>query len=480
MLGKSFTVMCTLMCIIVINIGKSFSQLDDWTCVIGDGFGDPTQNTVPEMEVFNGLLYASTSPTSPGFAKLYRSTTGDSGTWVDVTPPLTGDKSIHSFCTSTLGDGYIWCATGCGKGAMIYRSQDIDSADSMTWIPIAPRGFSDCSLSAAAPHMVVFQVSPDSTPYLYAGVGSHGKGFKGEVWRIPYNSSDSTAWVRLIDFDTVTSSAAHSVDLISYFYVWNEKVYFGTNGKGQLWESSDGVTFTRNTGVGFGFDDTTNIVISSLEEFNGKLYATTTNMRGGQLWRTADGTTWEAVTRNAFGKRDSVEELRSLRTSFNRLWLTGYTDTSVSKGTPVWWSEDGNTFYQSNIDGFGDTDNNGQNAVTIGFGDYQYFGGPNYTAGGQIWRTRVNSTGIHNSPNKKYGSGLVISSVTLRRSSIVIQLSHRIKRLTIFDFRGRTLKSISGIIGDRVVIERADLSNGYYIISAKGDNRIATKAFCIN
>jgi hypothetical protein len=187
---------------------------DVWTRIVGDGFGDPEQDTVPEMEVFGGSLYVATSPTTQGLATLHRSTTGDVDSWSPVTafdPPLQADRSIHSFGVTDLGGGVMWLGTG------------------------------------------------------------------NEVW--------------------------------------------------------------------------------------------------------------EVLTDDAFGKGAAVNELRSLRVSFGQLWLTAYTEVELSAGTPIWRTADGVTFVQANEDGFGDPDNNGQNAVTIGFGDHQYFGGPNYEAGGQVWRS---------------------------------------------------------------------------------------------
>ncbi len=359
------------------------STQDLWTQISGDGLGVPTQQTVPEMEVFNGYLYASTSPQQQGLAKLYRSSTGDPGTWTDVTPPLSGDVSIHSFGTTTLGGGYLWCGTGGANGAMIFRTQN-----GVDWIPIATRGFGTPALRGAAPHMVLFQGSNDTVPYLYAGMGSHGSGTSAQVWRIPYTESDPSKWTKLVDFAAPTMNS--KIDLVSYFYVWNSTLYFSTNAGAEIWQSTDGTTFSQNTSAGDGFGDKTNLVISSLEVFNNYLYATTNNpTKGGQIWRSNNGTTWEQITADAFGKGPAVLEMRSIRTSFGKLWATGYTETTLSKGTPVWRSNDGVTWVQSNTDGFGDIKNNGENAITIGFGDYQYFGGPNYTTGGQIWRTKV-------------------------------------------------------------------------------------------
>jgi len=347
----------------------------DWVQVTDDAFGNSDLTTVPEMEVFENYLYVATAAKEGGqIATLWRSASGTS--WEEITEfsPDSLASSIHSFGVTDLGGGYIWLGTGSGFGAMIYRSQDGE-----TWTGITDPGFGNSELTGAAPHMVVFK------DYLYAGAGSHGKGTPGQVWRIPYTSTDPKDWEQLVDF----ADSNENVQTITYFYVWDDTLYFGTDAGGQLWESTDGVTFSQNTYVGTGFGDPTNYVLSSFVVFDDYFYVTTTNKYGGQLWRSNDGMTWEQITDNAFGKGNAVNELRSLRVSFGKIWLTAYTQLDYSYGTPIWVSDDGEHFTQYNEDGFGDDNNNGQNAVTIGFGDYQYFGGPNYVDGGQVWRVKV-------------------------------------------------------------------------------------------
>lgn len=360
---------------------SSSSAVDTWIQITGDGFGSAALNTVPEFEEFEGYLYAALAPKDSGLAKIYRSSTGDVGSWAEVTPALSGDRSIQSFGKTSLGGGYFWCGTGGANGGMIFRTQD-----GRNWIEIAKRGFGNPLLKNVTPHMVVFQGSGDSEPYLYSAMNSHGGGTAAQVWRIPYADSNPDDWVLVHDF----TGSTPVIDQVTYFFSWKNKLYFGTNAGAQLWETTDGTTFTKNGGVGNGFGDFTNAVIASLEEFNGYLYATTNNLtKGGQIWRTSDGQQWQQVTANAFGKGPAVLELRSIKAAFGRLWVTGYTEITMSNGTPVWRSDDGMNWVQSNTDGFGDRNNNGQNAVVIGFGDYEYFGGPNYVDGGQIWRAKM-------------------------------------------------------------------------------------------
>ena len=445
----------------------SFGQTDTWVPIVEDGFGDPDQNTVPEMEVYKDTLYVATAPsTPPGTAKLWRSGTGIAP-WEDVTPPLVGDNSIHSFGQTDLGGGYFWLGTGHSKkGKMIYQSRN-----GKDWTPISKRGFGTTTLSAAAPNMVVFQGSGDSIPYLYAGAGSHGGGIPGEVWRIPYTSTDSTAWVKLIDFDTVQTSIADTVDLISYFEVWKDKIYFSTNARAQIWESSDGIIFTQNSGVGYGFapEYLDNWVISAIEIFNDTMYITTTNFSGGQLWRSGDAVTFTNITDDAFGEGPAVNELRKLVIANGKLWLTGYTETTLSTGTPVWRSDDGLNWIQSNINGFGDTLNNGQNAVVVGYQNYIYFGGPNYTTGGQVWRTEL-TTEIGDLVEDDCQAILAPNPFSDYAFIHIDQTCSKITYVDIYDITGRLVQKIEDFSANEIVIEKMNMKPGVYFYRFKTEN----------
>ena len=445
----------------------SSGQTDQWVPIIQDGFGIPIQKTVPEMEVYNDTLYVATAPLAPpATAKLWRSGTG-TAPWEDVTPPLGGDNSIHSFGQTSMGGGYFWLGTAnTTKGGRIFQSRN-----GVDWIPISERGFGTAALNGVAPNMVVFTDPNDLITYLYAGIGSHGAGVPGEVWRIPYTSIDSTAWVKLIDFDTVATSISDTVDLISYFEVWNNKIYFGTNAKGQLWESSDGVKFTQNTGVGYGFAPLylNNIVLSAIEIFNDTMYITTTNFSGGQLWRSADGITFTNITDDAFGEGPAVNELRKPVVALGKLWLTGYTETTLSTGTPVWRSDDGLDWVQSNTNGFDDTLNNGQNPSIVGFKNYLYFGGPNYTTGGQVWRTDLTSNIEEASLTD---CQIKIAPNPFSDFSIITLDTHcpTAVKVEVYDIHGRLVQAIGDSFSSQITIKKGNMAPGLYFYRITGKN----------
>lgn len=451
----------------------SFGQVDFWQPIDTTGFGSPQNYDIVEFETFNGNIYCATGRSGSGTAQIRYSSTGNSGTWTQVTsfsPPL--HPSVKGFPSFGKLDsaGIMWTATGSGIGTRIYRT-----TDGLNFTAISKIGFNNNSgLITPSPNMVVFQGSGDTIPYLYAGGGSHGGTTNAEVWRIPYNSIDSLDWVQLIDFDTVETTSQDTVDLISYWYVWNNKIYFTTNGKGQLWESTDGVNFTQNMLAPYGkygFGVSSQIVLACMQVFNDTMYVTTTNkFLGGQMYRTGDGLTWNEVTLNAFGKADTVEELHNMDIGFGYLWVTSYTDTSISQGNPIWRSSDGLNFVQSNSDGFGNPLNNGENSVTIQFGNNMYFGGPNYTNGSQLWRTEV-TTGMQEST--KINSSIKIYPnpfVTLA----VIKTDNPLHNatLTLYNLYGQIIKQINNLSGQEFTLHRDNLLNGLYFIHLTQDGKM--------
>ncbi|MBL4715433.1 MAG: T9SS type A sorting domain-containing protein [Bacteroidia bacterium] len=442
----------------IIFICQSALGQDTWSPIVTDGFGSKLNNSVNEFAVFKDTLYACVAITGSGIAEIHRSGTGDAGDWNPVTydSQTTNIKGIPSINTTTLGGGYMWIETGNAvEGTQVYRTQN-----GRDWIPISKKGFGNSARWSPSPSMILFQGTGDSIPYLYAGAGSHGGAAKSQVWRAPYTDSDSTKWDLLVDFGTRDTNCTQ----ITYFHTWNNKIYFGGNGDSLLYESSNGTTFVANTGVASDFL-TSDQLIACMVDFNGYLYASTNNQAiGGQLWRTNDGNSWQNLTSvidGYDGTRD--EELHNMDTSNGYLWITPYTRVANSNGSPIFRSTDstGTSFIQSNTDGFGDSNNDGENAVSIGFKGRQYFGGPNSTDGGQIWRTDVLS-GMKKATELNCHSILSPNPFT---DNAVISVSHECSGITnvdIYDMTGRLIKTITGLRDNKVIIARGTLPTGMY------------------
>lgn len=410
--------------LLILICSKSYCQADNWYAIETSGFSNTDNPVVHEFMVFKDTLYACLSKTGPGQAELWRSGTGDANDWERVfyDPLNTTTKGIPSISTSNLDNGYMWMMTGDPlDGSRIYRTED-----GLNWQPISDYGFGDSTRWSPSPNIQVYQGTLDTIPYLYAGVGTHGGVSSAQVWRAPYNTTNPTDWEIVMDFDTRDPSCTQ----ITYFHIWNNTLFFGGNGDTLLYQTTDGSNFIHNQGV-FDYFSNQDKLIACMNTYNGYYYASTLNFaEGGHLYRSLDGIIWDDLTGNIANYnalRD--EELHNLDVSNGYLWVTSYTDTANSNGSIIWRSSDasGVNFVQSNNDGFNNSDNDGENAVSIGFKNRQYFGGPNYQQGGQIYRTDefLTSAAFETAKIELYPNPINLNeslNVTSKREIVAIQI----------------------------------------------------------
>lgn len=382
-----------ILVITLINYQISFSQTDSWTQVINNGFGSTNTTSINELHVFKNQIYAGTqSNGGTGPFQIWKSSTGNAGSWTKITsytPTVQpSDASLISLSHTDFGGGIMYCGdVNVLKGGVIYRTEN-----GTTWTKICKRGMGSTN-SSITPNMVVFKGTSVDT-FLYAGIGNTASSTgSASVWRLKYNSTDSTAWVKVIDFKTGLGigAADTSITLPTYFYIWNNKIYVGCLDPvagAALYRSDDGITWTAITANGFG--SPANRAVASIVDYKNFLYATTTNSgTGGQLWRSSNGINFTQITGNAFGKGNLVDELHNIRVANGWLWTSGLWLNGTVQQTIVWRSSDGTNWIQSNSDGFGNTDNNGGGPIFIQFNNNVYCGLKNTVTGAQIWRTNV-------------------------------------------------------------------------------------------
>jgi len=443
----------------------AFGQADIWSPIVTNGFGTTQQYNVQGFVEFKDTLYVSAARKGiSGSAEVYRSGTGDVGSWgspIIYDSSTTFNKGIPAWGTTSLGGGLMWMATGNQtQGTKVYRTQNGTS-----WIPISNFGFGNPLLWSPTPNMVLFQGTGDTIPYLYAGGNSHGGPAKSQVWRTPYTNTNPSSWNLIVDFNIRDTN----VTQVTYFYVWNNKLYFGTNGDSLLYESTDGINFIANTGVATSFLGS-DLLIACLIEYNGILYAGTNNQSplfGGQLYRTPDGITWTNITAllTAAGRQASVdEELHDIDTANGYLWITPYTDTVTStSGMPVWHSTDNtvSAFVQSNLDGFGNPNIDGENPSVSGFKGREYFGGPNFVTGGQIWRTDV-FTGIIEGENESCKTTVFPNPFSYNATIRFDIDCGTISQLLVYDLTGKLILSLENTTSNEVKVEKNNLNPGMY------------------
>ncbi len=216
----------------------------NWTRVVSQGFGDPTNGEVMRLGAFNGQIYAGTwSYTTTHGAEIWRSSTGDTGSWSQVVANGFGDANNQAILTMEEFNGALYVGTysrgETPNGADIWRT-----TDGSTWTPVITNGFGYTGTYA-------IYALEDFGGYLYAGINRYDPVTQsypgGQIWRCPQFSGCDAA----TDWSVVTSD---------------------------------------------GFGNVNNTSIHALLVFENRLYAVTYNyMTGLEVWRTADGTTWEQV-----------------------------------------------------------------------------------------------------------------------------------------------------------------------------------------
>lgn len=279
----------------------------DWEEVIADGEGRPfgvddtlQVDHIDSIAAFKDTIYASTanrSGSSPGGTLVFRSSTGDAGTWEQVNRAGFGDTNNGNFKdmrTFTV-NGTEWLCGGTGNdvdGAEVWCTQD-----GTTWEKKNAGGFGNPSNSLIASTAVFEGV-------LYVGVSNTDDA--GSVWRTP----------NLKEWEKVYTAIDHS--RVEVAGVLNDELYiaegaadgrYGLEPPMRVFRSAGGDAGTwQEVGTRIGHDENNaRTIVDGATVYNGHLYISTmNNVSGAEVWRT-DGTTWTHVTagNEGFGDTDT-------------------------------------------------------------------------------------------------------------------------------------------------------------------------------
>jgi hypothetical protein len=256
-----------------------------WSQVVADGFGDNVNAEVYRFTAFKDQLYASTwsYDTSVHGSEIWRSSTGDSGSWNRVVSDGFGDSENITVLSFEVYNNSLYAGTlNSATGGEVWRSA---SGDTSGWTQVNTDGFGEAE-NQAVTALAVFN------NYLYASV-RHQPGAGAQVWRCQL--CDGSDWVKVVD----NGFGDPETYGISGLEVANGKLYFfvrNYNTGMEVWRTSNGTNWEQ---VGFaGFGDSNNIGPywdNSIAVFNNRLYVGTMNWaNGGELWQKVP----EPVTKN--------------------------------------------------------------------------------------------------------------------------------------------------------------------------------------
>lgn len=171
----------------------------------------------------------------------------------------------------------------------------------------------------------------------------------------------------------------------------NGTVYIADYGNYRIQKYALGVPGWEQVNIN-GFGEPSNSGVSTLEIFNGQMYAGASNWNtGGQIWRTDDASTWTTVGNNGSGSL----YLNDNAAFGDMIVFNGQLYAGVGWGggaARIWRSANGADWTPVESDGFGDTDNEMLAPFTV-FNNQLYVSAQNRTDGLEIWRSSTGDTG---------------------------------------------------------------------------------------
>jgi hypothetical protein len=262
----------------------------DWTKVVDAGFGDPINGEVFRLAVFNNQLYASTySYSGDHGGEIWRSPTGNADDWTRVVANGLGDPTNISALTFEVFNGVLYAGSGSWNtttnqptGCEIWRSPSGNAGD---WTRVVSAGLGGQGCRD------VFALA-EFGDALYAGTKISdtisGANLPGQVWRCiaVSNCDQATDWTLLVDdgFGSPSNDSIRSLRVFAgQLYALTHNTVTGM----EVWRTSDGIQWNQ---VGFaGWGDSNNISPywdNSLTVYNNSLVIGTENLaNGGEIWQ---------------------------------------------------------------------------------------------------------------------------------------------------------------------------------------------------
>lgn len=157
-----------------------------WERVATGGFGDSSNIAINRLVEFNGYLFAGTAVNDNSGAQIWRTPSGDPNSWSQVAQGGLGSPNNAEFTAMMVFDGYLyaasWVADSSVHGTEIWRSS---TGDSGSWTRVVSNGFNNDANNNGIISIKTFNGA------LYAATSNGTDG--GEVWR----TSNGVNWVQV-------------------------------------------------------------------------------------------------------------------------------------------------------------------------------------------------------------------------------------------------------------------------------------------
>jgi len=248
------------------------ANLSNWEWVVKGGFGDTDNGEINRLTVFKDMLYATTWSwnTSAHGGEIWRSGSGDKGSWNRVVSDGFGDSSNEGIVSLLVFKDLLYASTANRTtGGEVWRS-----SNGTKWDKVSPSGLGDGSNQR-----IVLAVYMDS---LYGGTHNRtGAQTGGELWRC--DKCDGTDWVELTEqkgFGDPHNWGFAPVGVPgNTLYVFTDNRTTGL----QIWMAADGENFVKVGPDGFG--DSRNYFPGGFAVHDGKLFVGTGNWgNAAEIW----------------------------------------------------------------------------------------------------------------------------------------------------------------------------------------------------
>lgn len=243
-----------------------------WDQVVPNTFSGGT-NSLSILGAYNGQIYAGTWNSDGIGSQIWKSTSGNSGTWAIENNNGFGNGFNDGITSFQEFSGYLYAGTeNTQTGSELWRK----SANT-GWESVNTDGFGEDNHNGAVNTMVVYNHT------LYAGTSNCDMG--GEIWR----SLNGTTWTKVIDagFGDINNCVIDNLIVYknklfatTYNHPWNSD----STGM-EVWVTEDGTNWEQINTDGFGdssnrYDLSTGSVI-----WNNQLYVGTRNSANGtEIW----------------------------------------------------------------------------------------------------------------------------------------------------------------------------------------------------
>lgn len=327
---------------------------NNWTPAITAGFGITRNIGINHLVVFGNQLYAGVRNDQAG-ASVYR--TSDGSHWNPVVTAGFGDPANTGVYQLAEFNGQLYAGTSswtAGHGGEIWRSP---SGNNGTWQRVVSGGFDN-------PNNHIMRSSEVHNGYLYFGTenvdtSTYGSTTGGIIIRTSAGGSGSWSKVTLDGLGDVNNFAISGLASFNGF-LYASTARWDTSGI-QVWrcQSCDSPGSWQNV-VNDGFGDPYNWGLSTLHVFNGSLYLVIGNGRTGiEVWRTSTGNSgdWIRVSAGGFGDSNNSSPYYNNVTTFNSRLYIGTQNNA--NGPEIW--------QKTVTAGFTGTPTNGRPPLAVSF-----------------------------------------------------------------------------------------------------------------